>query len=164
MGRQRRWTDEQLIEAVKGCTSIFAVVRHLGLRIGGGTHYETKRHIARLGLDTTHFRGQAWNKGLRGLPRAGKQPLAEILVERSAYVGMTRLKKRLLDEGLLKNECYECHSPPEWRGRPLVMRMDHINGDRGDQRIENLRMLCPNCDSQTPTFAGRNKRRKSKPE
>jgi hypothetical protein len=159
-GRKRSWTDEQLIEAVKASKSILGVFKHMGRRIGGGAHHEMKKHIARLALDTSHFTGKGWRSGRKGgfiKPRS----LEVLLVKDSPCIGMSGFKRRLLAEGVLKNECYECHSPPEWRGKPLVLRMDHINGDRGDQRFENLRMLCPNCDSQTPTFAGRNKRRKS---
>jgi hypothetical protein len=162
-GRKRSWTDEQLIEAVKASKSVFGVFKHLGLRIGGGAHHEMKKHITRLGLDTSHFTGKGWRKGGKGgfiKPR----PLQELLVKDSPCVSMTAFKKRLLADGVLKSVCYECQSPPVWRGKPLILRMDHINGDRGDQRLENLRMLCPNCDSQTLTFAGRNKRRKSLPE
>ena len=119
-----------------------------------------QRHIERLGLDTSHFTGQAWNKGLRGLRGKRRIPLDVILVKNSTYLGTANLKARLFAEELLRNECYQCGAPPEWRGQPLVLRLDHINGDRADQRIENLRILCPNCDAQMPTFAGRNKRRK----
>jgi hypothetical protein len=71
----------------------------------------------------------------------------------------SKLKSRLLCEGVLTNGCYECGSLPFWRGRPLVLVLDHINGDRYDYRLPNLRLLCPNCNSQQPTFAGRNKGR-----
>jgi hypothetical protein len=64
-----------------------------------------------------------------------------------------------LREEVLLNECYLCGSPPLWSGKPLVMILDHANGDRADNRIENLRLLCPNCNSQQQTFAGRNKGR-----
>jgi 5-methylcytosine-specific restriction endonuclease McrA len=161
MARRRTWTDEQLIEAVKASKSIFGVFRHLGRRIGGGAHYEMKRHISRLGIDTSHFTGQRWNTGMRGGKRKDRVPLDVILVKDSTFTNTARLKGRVLEAGLLKNECSECHLPPTWNGRPLVLRIDHINGDRGDHRLENLRILCPNCDAQTSTFAGRNKRRKS---
>ena len=87
-----------------------------------------------------------------------KIPLEEILVKDSTYKGIGRLKKRLFANNLLSNKCQLCGLENEWHGKPIVLRLDHINGTNNDHRIENLRMLCPNCDSQTPTFAGRNKK------
>lgn len=67
-------------------------------------------------------------------------------------------KAKLLREAYLQRECFEC-GIAEWRGEPLAIQIDHINGVKTDWRIENLRMLCPNCHSQTPTFSGRNVKR-----
>jgi hypothetical protein len=71
----------------------------------------------------------------------------------------TRVKRRLVAAGILMNECAECGMGPTWHGRPLVLILDHINGVPDDYRRDNLRLLCPNCNSQQPTFAGRNARR-----
>ena len=68
----------------------------------------------------------------------------------------THLKMRLLSATLLRNECYEC-GLVTWRDKPLALELDHTNGNKRDNRLENLRMLCPNCHSQTSTYAGRNK-------
>ena len=65
------------------------------------------------------------------------------------------LKRRLLTNGILKNECSICNLGNEWNGKPIVMRLDHINGDSTDHRKENLRMVCPNCDSQLLTYCGK---------
>jgi hypothetical protein len=160
---RRRWTDDQLRAAVAKSRSVYGVLRELGLRVGGGQHQNIKRRIRELALDVSHFTGQGWNVGdARGLLRSHRREwdLQEILVRDSPYRGCSSgLKRRLLKEGILRERCYECDAPPEWRGKPLVLRLDHVNGDRCDQRLENLRLLCPNCDSQTPTFAGRNKGR-----
>lgn len=87
--------------------------------------------------------------------------LEQALCENSSY-HRGHLKARLLREGHLKNECSLCSQPPFWKGEPLVLVLDHINGVRNDHRFENLRLLCPNCNSQTPTFSGRNVRKKVK--
>lgn len=72
------------------------------------------------------------------------------------------LKKLLIRKGLLRNECYICGQAPEWNGKELVMVIDHINGIHNDNRLENLRLLCPNCNSQTDTFSGRLRKYKNK--
>ena len=71
-----------------------------------------------------------------------------------------RIKFRLIREGYVKNECGVCGIGPEWNGNPLVFHLDHINGDNKDNRIENFRLLCPNCHSQTETYTWKNYRRK----
>jgi Zn finger protein HypA/HybF involved in hydrogenase expression len=84
--------------------------------------------------------------------------LTEILVENSQYTGRALLIRKLLSLGLLINKCNKCGLDPIWREKPLALQLDHINGVNNDNRIENLRMLCPNCHSQTSTFTGRNKK------
>lgn len=80
------------------------------------------------------------------------RPLVELLIRNSPVVNRTHLKKRLIRENYLKNTCNSCGVGPFWNGRPLTLEMDHINGDNRDNRIDNLRILCLNCHSQTPTF------------
>ena len=74
----------------------------------------------------------------------------------AAAKSRTNLKNRLLEAGILQNRCEEC-GLTEWRGKRLSIQIDHVNGVRDDNRLENLRMLCPNCHSQTETFASRNR-------
>lgn len=82
-------------------------------------------------------------------------PIELVTVENGTYA-RGNLKKRLIESGLLRNECIECGVGPFWNSKPLTLSLDHINGVNNDNRLENLRLLCPNCHSQTATFAGRN--------
>lgn len=88
-----------------------------------------------------------------------KLDLKDILTENSDY-SRHSLKTRLLKETDLKYECVECGNNGEWNGKKIALQLDHINGIRNDHRIENLRLLCPNCHSQTDTHSGRNWKRK----
>lgn len=96
----------------------------------------------------------AWHKALkRGefKSRPLARPIEELLAEAKSRAN---IKRRLLAAGLLENRCEEC-GLREWLGEPLTVQIDHINGVRDDYRLENLRMLCPNCHSQTATSARR---------
>jgi len=100
----------------------------------------------------------AWNKAkCRGelVTRKHGMPLSQLIQGRR---NRTHVKGRLLGAGLIENRCDEC-GISDWRGRPLSIQIDHVNGNGQDHSLENLRMLCPNCHSQTPTFAGRNRKR-----
>lgn len=86
-----------------------------------------------------------------------KRPLSEILIKDSDFKTSNHLRKRLIDEGL-KEERYEKCKNTEWLKQPIPLELDHINGDNRDNRIENLRILCPNCHALTPNYSGKNKR------
>ena len=156
--RKRCYTDQELIAAVKTSSSIAGVLKILRLAVTGGHYRDMHKHFSRLGLDTSHFTGQSHLRGKHHSWKP-KRPLSEILVVRSTYLCTSGLKRRLIKEGVLVNRCSECGLPPEWRGQPLTMVLDHRNGDNTDNRLENLRLLCPNCNSQQPTFAGKNRGR-----
>lgn len=155
---RRRYTDEEIINAVRCRFSIAQVLKILRLSPTGCNCKAMQAHFARLALDASHFTGQGHLKGKRHT-WTPKRPLAEILVVNSTYVGTSHLKARLLKEGVLVNHCYECGMAPLWQGKPLVLIFDHNNGDHSDNRLDNLRLLCPNCNSQQGTFAGKNKGR-----
>lgn len=150
------WPDEEFSRAVSKSTSIAGVLRTLGVPCSGWNYRRVHVQVERDGLDISHWLGQAY---LRGQSHDFKKstPLSDILVEYSTYSNGVHLKRRLISAGLLRPECYEC-GITDWRGKRLALHLDHINGVRNDQRLENLRLLCPNCHSLTETYAGRNAR------
>jgi 5-methylcytosine-specific restriction endonuclease McrA len=105
------------------------------------------------------FSNAAWTKAKRRgeiTSRRFGMSIGELLS--SPQRDRKHVKTRLVREGLLKNSCQSC-GLASWHGKPLNMHLDHINGVKNDNRLENLRMLCPNCHSQTPTYGGRNLKR-----
>jgi hypothetical protein len=150
--KKRSWSEEALRLTIQTNNTMAGVLRSLHLSTSPGNYKSVGLVIKKLGLSTTHFKGQAHGTS----PRTTKIPLAELLVEGSQY-GSNPLRKRLIKEGLLPNVCDECGSQPEWKGKPLVLQLDHKNGDSTDNRLENLHILCPNCHSQTSNFTGKSK-------
>ena len=156
--RRRTWSDAELAEAAGASVSLRGVLKRLGLHASGANYKTLWSALTRLGIDTSHFLGQGHLRGKRHGWTA-KLPLDMVLVAASSYTSLRTLKRRLVADGLLEQRCSEC-ALTEWRGARLALVLDHVNGDPRDHRLENLRLLCPNCNSQTPTFAGRNKRRR----
>jgi len=93
------------------------------------------------------YDGNMAGKGLR----KPKVSLDDIINNKVKF-NSSYLRIRLINDGVLKNECAECSNNGIWNGKPITLEIDHINGDNNDNRLENLRVLCPNCHSQTPTF------------
>jgi len=157
--RTRSWSDEQLIVAVQENCTLAGVARALGLAIGGYNLKYVKKHITRLCLDTNHFKGRTYPRGKNPTSFCTLTTKEQLIAGTAGYKTSTSLKKRLLKEELLHDVCYECGIPSTWNGKRLVLQLDHVNGLRSDNRLENLRLLCPNCHSQTSTFCGKNIKR-----
>ena len=141
-----KYTKENLTDAVLNSTSYSGVLRFLGLRQAGGTQSHLKRRIIDFGIDTSHFTGQSW---LKGSVSKNRKSSDEILVLRECgnRQKASKLRRALIEKGV-DYCCSKCGQKPEWLGNPLTLDVDHINEDWLDDRIENLRFLCPNCHSQ----------------
>ena len=153
-GRKRRWSVEQLKDAVCDSTSFRQVLIKLGLRGTGGNYDQLKKYIKENLISIRHFKGYAWNKGLRGLFRKPTVPLEKILTN-GIYFHSFQLKKRLFSAKLKSEYCELCGWAMKTQDGYLPLELDHINGDRRDNRLVNLRVLCPNCHSLTPHYRGR---------
>lgn len=154
-GRRRTWTEDDLRAAVPRSRSYAEVLRRLGLKPGGATYVLLKQAITDLGIDTSHMAGRHWAKGMTRPFGARGRPLEEILVEDSDYATTNHLRKRLIAEGVKARRCDRCDRT-DWNAEPIPLELDHINGNRLDNRVENLRLLCPNCHAQTDTYCGKN--------
>lgn len=154
--KQRRWTLDLLRKAVIDSKSIRQVLSKIGLKEAGGNYSQIKKYFKIYSIDVSHFTGKAWNRGLRGIGKP-KIPLSEILKENSDFQSY-KLKKRLFSEGLKKNKCEICGWKEKTQDGRIPLELDHINGDRKDNRLENLRILCPNCHNLQPTHRGLNRK------
>lgn len=148
--RKRKYTDEQFINAVRNNTSIKKVLEELKLIPTGGSYKLFYIRAKKFNLDLSHFTGQAHLKG-KSHNWTAKKSLNEILVENSTYCSSNHLRKRLIKEGVFDYKCSSCQLDT-WMNKPIRLELDHINGNNMDNRLENLRILCPNCHSLTPTF------------
>lgn len=146
--------EEELYQAVYNSTSFTEVVRFLGREPSKDTLFlsRVKKLIKEFNFDLSHWPRKRIKRFKDNVP------LQEILIENSWYTNTTALKKRLLQEKIFSNTCNECGVIDYWNFKPLVLQLDHINGNNRDHRIENLRILCPNCHSQTDSFCRGHKR------
>lgn len=125
------------------------VIRALGLRPAGGNHRSIAGWIDRLGMSTEHFQRTSGGK---------RRPLSEVLVKDSTYC-RGKVKRRLYEAGLKHRRCELCGQGEQWQGREMSLILDHVNGVADDHRLDNLRIVCPNCAATLDTHCGGNLRR-----
>lgn len=149
LDRKSRWKD--LPKNIHECFSIADVLKLVGLKDKGSNYKTAKRVIEEFELDTSHFRKYGGNA-------ISPYSNEEIFCENSIVTHST-VRRRIERDSILKYECNMCDIT-EWHGEKLVLELDHINGISNDNRLVNLRFLCPNCHSLTPTHRGKNNKRK----
>lgn len=153
MKKRIDYSYETLSKIISECGNLAQVCRAYGIGLNSSNYKTIRKKIEEYGIDVSHFsRGSSQIGSKNGVKY---DSIKEVLIENSPYRNISCMKKRILKEGLLEYKCSVC-GITEWNNQPLSLQLDHINGINNDHRIENLRFLCPNCHSQTSTYAGRN--------
>jgi hypothetical protein len=148
-----RFNEAEVRAAIAASRSWSEALRKLDYCPTGANPRTLKAWAQKWGILTDHFDTHA--ASIAGLRRAHqRRPLAEILVENSTF-SRNHLKGRLYQEGLKRPICELCGQGEIWRGRRMGLILDHVNGIRNDNRIENLRIVCPNCAATLSTHCGR---------
>jgi len=155
-----KYTKEILEPIVRESKSYREVLIALGLKVAGGNHSHLKRIIDSLGLSTEHFYGSSWNVG-RVFEKSRKSPDEYLrYYDRNKSVNTHKIKTLLIRDGIKKHICEEC-GLEIWNDEPIPIELHHINGDRWNNLLENLLILCPNCHAQASNNSGtKNKKKK----
>ena len=146
MRHYRKYTDKDVISSSKKVKSLGSLLRCLNLKVAGGNYANMKRTLQRLDVDCSHWTGQAWNKDQR-------------TKDWSDYKKVKQLKRHLIKER--GHKCEECKFE-KWLKQIIPLEVDHIDGDRTNNKEDNLKLLCCNCHALTPTWRGRNNVKKDK--
>ena len=142
IGRKKKWTEDELVVAVKTSRSIAEVLKKLKLFPRGSNYNTVKEYIVLMNLSTEHFDGKPWMTGLR-------------LVKTENLKGISSIKSRLLqDRG---TACERC-GIKAWYGEQIKLELHHIDGNRYNNKEKNLLLLCPNCHSYTDNWKGKNRK------
>lgn len=150
---KNRYEKEHFTNIVKNSINLTDVAKNIGLSAHCGNRQTIKKYIEIYKLDVGHFKhGGKINRKQYKL----KYELSEILIENSLYGDTHKLKNRLYKEGLKERKCEKCGQNELWNGEKMSLILDHINGVHTDNRIENLRIVCPNCNATLPTHGGKN--------
>ena len=148
----RKYTIEQLREAIKISYNYRQVLQKLNVAPAGGNYVTLKKAIKYFNIDASHFRGQANNIG-RKFPNRGRSTIDYLL---NKYpIQSYKLKNRLLKENFLEPVCYSC-GLEEWMEKLIPLELHHVDGDNIDNNLSNLQLLCPNCHALTNNYRGKN--------
>jgi hypothetical protein len=147
-----KYLKENFDPIVKSSKTKREICEKLGLHKNGGGILTVNKYIKLYNIDISHFEYKRKNNFL-------KINIENILIENSEYTSTNHLKNRLYEEGLKKRECELCGQDENWNGKHMSLILDHINGINNDNRLENLRIVCPNCNATLETHCkGNNKK------
>ena len=152
------YTKENLEKVCKNSTSLAEVLRKFNVKPCGGNYATLKRKIKLFNIDTSHFVGHAWNKGKKFPSLKCKYTPEEIFVSNSK-VTQKVLRSYVRKHNIIPYKCYKCGCDGHWQNGEISLELDHINGINNDNRLSNLRYVCPNCHALTPTYRGKNKKK-----
>ena len=147
-----RYEKEHFTEILSISKTLSDAARRLGLNPSKGNRDTIKKYIRLYGINISHFEIRYRD----GVENFNKKRLSDILVNNSTF-SRTHLKNRLYEEGLKERKCELCGQGEDWIGRRMSLILDHINGDGFDNRLENLRIVCPNCNATLDTNCSKNK-------
>ena len=159
----KKYSKEWLEELCKNSRSYSEVLTKAGRKAGGGNQSYLKLKISEYNIDTSHFIGYAWKRGStsetdKRIKGNLKYKLEDLLVE-DCIVRRNVVRKYILKYKVIPYICQGCGNIGKWNGYNMSLELDHINGIYNDNRIENLRFLCPNRHAITDTYAGKNNKR-----
>jgi len=137
----RNYTDQEVVNAAKNVFSIAGLLKSLGLKPAGGNYANVKRTIQRLNIDTAHWTGQGWNNG--------KQ-----LKDWKDYTRVAKIKPHLIK--LRSHKCEICKNS-KWLDNLIPLEVHHIDGDRTNNELKNLQLLCCNCHATTDFWRNKKK-------
>ena len=155
--KKNRWGEEYLKFHIENSKNKSEVLKKIGLKPFTGNYDTLNKYILLYDINITHFT-LGFKKNNKPV---NKISLIEILISGSTYCNTTSLKKRLYKEGLKERKCEKCGQDENWHDEHISLILDHINGVNNDNRIENLRIVCPNCNATLPTHCGKNRNNKS---
>ena len=154
MNKTDRYNQDTFSQIVSNSKSLSEIVTKLGLKTTYGNRETTQRYINKFNLSTTHFdNGVSKNKQQN---KSKKRSLEELFTLCDFYVHNTDFKNRLYKEVYKKRECELCGQGEMWKGKKMSLILDHINGIHNDNRLENLQIVCPNCNATLETHGGKN--------